>query len=1634
MEQIIVTHKNGTTLKLQSKANVSRISRCTQTVELLGQDVIDISVESAKKLTFLLGDKITIIGRDYTLNTPATERKLSETQFVYDLQFEGVQYDMIRAAYSVNVDTTSNEIQDINGDSLTGDLKRFLDVLISNLNRVFPAKWVLGTYPANTETRTETFSDTDNCLNVLQSLCSEDKYNTEFYIDIAENGTRTLNVGATGANMAYTFEYGKSKGIYELTRQKISSSNIVTRLNVFGSSKNIMTSKYRAFKLCLPTKSKSQSYIENSTAIAKYGVWEGTKNFEDIFPHREGTVSSLGVNELKFVDSSMDFDLNAKDGEGNTLYLMAGTSAKIHFNTGNLAGYEFEVASYNHSTKEFELLSSTDENGYTFPSPTSGAFQFAEGDKYTITDIYMPQSYVDTAEAKLATAGADYLAKYSQPLVSYGLTVDSFFLRDIVGMEVESNLLWAGDYIPVKDTDLDVDKTIRVKGFTRDLLRDYSYSLTIADLPITVSTITKIITEINQTDKVIKYNNLNDPARARRNYKAASELVTMIETVQAEAILVGNDPAAQFDLTGVAIRANYNKNANTIDFSTGTIVHNYYPIGSPGTWTISDGNFAGLTPETAYYVYIKASKSAATAVFYLSSTKIGVEDVTGHYHFPLGLLSSVIDGARVFTSTKGYTLITGDSIKTGRISSNDGTRYFDLTTGEFKGDFKFTSGTSVETAIGTAESNAISAAASDATTKAGAAQTNAINTSLEYGTGKNLLPQAEFANGLDDWAYGYSLASLAAPGRGVNLNSDWALNGNTNLRNNQGLNTIFMTHGNWVDEDGDYAYLVSQPIKGIQGGKKYIISAYVANHRAINVSMYIEFYNSNGSWLNYSGMPATAICGANEADGGKNINGYKRIYAVVTAHQDAVSANIVIRKYGTVEGSLDSYMFVCRPMLEQVADQTTKPGVWSPYASGAEIAESKALLADIASDSKLTPNEKIQVKKEWLAMQEQFTVIDNQCVALGLDDYSENSTYTDLIDYYSQLNSYITPLLADMAVTSNIVSATFNTKFTNCYSGFEAQRAQINSTINTKAVNAQSTADNASISAANAADIARAMQNGKMLNRDPMFKNGVNGINLYNNAGGGDVTVSRVSAIADSPNTIANIKISVRSPYNTSPGLAGFYFATITRANAVFITRIVAKIPVGYSINFASNGIGNNNVTKWLTSQAGTGRFEEYIYYVKSGTSGTFSSTNFFYLSGTPASIDWYLSFATVYDITDNDIYTIDKVTELDYLKAALTGSTEISGGLVGTNVILLKTLAGLITGGMSGLSNDNIGLWTGGTYQNAIDSLAKIILRKDGSGQLAGGKILWDLLGALKVGNFDIINGNIIGRDADSIEKLKLSIEDIPTIASMASTYAYLISGANYYDLFVISSLWDSEIGEWYTQVIAGSMQKTVSIQITLPYATSIIVESGGVSFEVNGNPENVTGSSATQSVYVRNLSGAIIAAGSLNSNIQISSAGTYNVEVITYTSVSLVDGAEYVSVGYFINNIAIKYIESVEKTALGKDGLFSYFTGSEYIHFKKLVGFSGRGKFDIPAGLGGGTVASGGTTTGGWGKYTPTSSRSSATVTITHNIGSSNYSLIITPLNSFTYYITSKGTNTVNVVMSTTSGIFDYVIIRTT
>lgn len=693
MEQIIVRHPDGTTALLTSRARKSGVTKAEQSITLLGADTVAITVKSATPLTFHLGDQIDVYGKTYTLNQLPGIKKTGNRNFEYTLTFEGVQYELIDVQFLLPDDTVL--------DSFTGDLEDFLGILIGNLTRVYPGKWVLGVYPANTEYKTLTYTE-KNCLEVLQDLCEQ--YSTEFEITQA-NGVRTLNIKTAGVNFPYTFRYGRTGGLYELTRQNINSKNVVTRLYVYGGSSNL-GDKYRYTRLCLPGKAKNASYIEDAAAIAAYGLKENTKIFDDIRPERYGEVTAAGSAYYAFKDATMNFDLNEKDSAGNTKWLIDGATAKVKFTTGNLAGYEFDIHKYDHATKEIQVVPFTDENGMKFPSETSAAFQFGVGDKYFFTDINLPDTYKTDAENKLLAEGNKAITEYSQPQVQYGLSIDENFIRQFAGELTVVNLFAVGDYIPVEDEDIGVNKSVRITAFTRDLLREYKYNITLGD-SVTKTTITRVIEDLQKIDNVIEINDLADPSKSRRNWKASQEVLAnvfdpeghyyseKIKPLSIETTMLATGARSQqFVLQNTRFEPNYEGNPNTVKVVGGTLVH-YTIAETVKSWQLNTATFSNLVSGTVYYIYARCQKTGTAGNIVFDTVQRAVDGDPTYYYFLIGSLSSVItdtDGnrpARLIALTYGATTINGRFLATGRIQSGDGQTYFDLDAGEIGGNIKF---------------------------------------------------------------------------------------------------------------------------------------------------------------------------------------------------------------------------------------------------------------------------------------------------------------------------------------------------------------------------------------------------------------------------------------------------------------------------------------------------------------------------------------------------------------------------------------------------------------------------------------------------------------------------------------------------------------------------------------------------------------------------------------------------------------------------------------------------------------------------------------------------------------------------------------------------------------------------------
>lgn len=211
--------------------------------------------------------------------------------------------------------------------------------------------------------------------------------------------------------------------------------------------------------------------------------------------------------------------------------------------------------------------------------------------------------------------------------------------------------------------------------------------------------------------------------------------------------------------------------------------------------------------------------------------------------------------------------------------------------------------------------------------------------------------------------------------------------------------------------------------------------------------------------------------------------------------------------------------------------------------------------------------------------------------------------------------------------------------------------------------------------------------------------------------------------------------------------VCGFYFANQSRANGEFIVKIVAKIPEGWKIENSHNQYGNGGKTTWITSQLGTGSYEEYMCVVKCGSTGTFSTINHFALMHNDtdkqkintksnsesnltiwiddaetqqttqvSEVTWRIAYATVYDATSSDKLT----TTID--------SHGIYTGTLRADQIVAGTIKSSLINADELLSNGKA--WA---------------LKQDGSGYFASGNISWGTDGnAVFNGEIKAVSGKI--------------------------------------------------------------------------------------------------------------------------------------------------------------------------------------------------------------------------------------------------------------------------------------------------
>ncbi len=217
-------------------------------------------------------------------------------------------------------------------------------------------------------------------------------------------------------------------------------------------------------------------------------------------------------------------------------------------------------------------------------------------------------------------------------------------------------------------------------------------------------------------------------------------------------------------------------------------------------------------------------------------------------------------------------------------------------------------------------------------------------------------------------------------------------------------------------------------------------------------------------------------------------------------------------------------------------------------------------------------------------------------------------------------------------------------------------------------------------------------------------------------------------------------------------------------------------------------------ITDWGEAVNISQRADVYVYtgqaaFVKSHIQDPTSTGIEFTANGT-----WTISGAQIsaykMEYLEGEAYEAKtKAEALDYLKAAMAnGSTEVAGGLLMTNVLMLRDLANTVTAGLSGLTKykpsgssttleDLVLLWGGATYDEAFYAARNAgylkkaggdpittLLKKDGTGKIGIFKIS-DTQAVIDVPNQGKViidastaNGGIFIKDSGGIDRIIIS------------------------------------------------------------------------------------------------------------------------------------------------------------------------------------------------------------------------------------------------------------------------------------
>lgn len=668
-------------------------------------------------------------GEKFTLERPENFKMKHKRLFEYTVIFEAPEA-------KAKIWKFRNPVDGRLKFSLTAKPIEHLQMFVDNMNRR-DTGWTVGDCVDGVETLIA--YDHDFCIAALQKQASQ--FNTEYEFV----GKRvSLKKVEYNKSAPLPLSYGRGNGFKSgVGRSNTGDTPPIEILFVQGGTDNIDPSKYGSSELKLPAgqtlaydgehfeneagfvKANARNYVvdESGLSIRRYdkqlsSLAEDSLDCSEIYPKRVGTVSSVAVvdagnNFYDIIDTGIPSTLNYEE------CLIEGETMTIIFQSGMLAGREFEVKYYheavkNKAARRFEIVPA-ELDGQTMPNAT---FAPKAGDKYAVFKCMLPDSYIRDDETKTGAswdmfrAAVKYLFDNEEQKFTFTGELDGIWSKkDWLNIGGRIKL---GGYILFSDEQFQKDGVlVRITGVKDYINKPYSPVIELSNTTVSGG-VSSTLNELKSEGVVMEDLHRASIQFTKRRFRDAKETISMLEdallenftnsinpiAVQTMSMLVG-DESLQFRFVNsktnpvqVAHSITYDIEAKQLSAEAGIIQHMTLGIASISSahkaseykyWNMSAYTSGRLDDGSKkYYLYAKVSRTAQTGSFIMSETAIKMEAVSGFYHLLVGVLNSEYDGVRSFVTLYGFSEVLPGRVTTDRVVSGDGNSFFDFVANALK--------------------------------------------------------------------------------------------------------------------------------------------------------------------------------------------------------------------------------------------------------------------------------------------------------------------------------------------------------------------------------------------------------------------------------------------------------------------------------------------------------------------------------------------------------------------------------------------------------------------------------------------------------------------------------------------------------------------------------------------------------------------------------------------------------------------------------------------------------------------------------------------------------------------------------------------------------------------------------------